>query len=176
MITKNFKALMALILQSTGTTAAKVLIQAHDTSNQQWYLGTRFTYYPSSISTGIRIGNTSVAGVWLGSGNTPPTEDDYILDNRITSGLSAGSPSMATGLDGDGNPYLSLTYLLTNGTASDITVREVGYVQSISCASGLGSTENADLKYLLDRTVLETPLVVPANGTAVLRYILKTII
>lgn len=175
MITKNFKARLATILQTNGS--SKGWLSVKDTEGTTRYLGCSvpgYNIFPGTCTQNISFGSSS--GIWLGSGNTPASEEDYNLESRITSGLSAASPSLTEGIDGSGNLYLEMVFLLSNTTSSDITVREIGYVQDFRLANTQGDTmANTNRNVMLDRTVLATPVTVPANDSAAIKYTLKTI-
>ena len=176
MITKNFKALLQGVLQ-TGDT--KGMVPAKNTSGTTVYIGPSFSSgscYPYSSNETIRIGSIgSNAGVYLGTGDAPATENDYTLSSVITSGLSAGAPTVTRGIDANGNPYKQIVAILTNSTAADITIKEIGYIQPFFASTT--QMQSPSLHHLLlDHTVLASPVTVPANGTVALKYTLKTII
>ena len=175
MITKNFKSMMSLILQSNGASGVSQLpIKVTTYLNEEKYLVPKFSNaFPGVVENSVTF-YTSSSGIVIGSGNDAPTENDINLKNQITSGLSASSPSVSFGSE-SGNPYKCFTFTLTNNTSSDIIIQEVGYKSGLNCANSIGGSIVNGL-CLLDRTVLENPLTVPANGTAVLKYTLKTII
>lgn len=178
MITKNFKALLKQMLQY-GQSGASCLLEATDTTNATYYLATSMStgQYPYAANLTPRFAsNYGSAGIYFGIDNSPASETDYKLGNAISSGISSNTPNATTGVDASGNPYYELVYLLTNTTALDITIKEVGYVQNLYCSATQGSTSFTSRQFLLDRTVLSTPVVVPANGTVALKYTLKTII
>jgi hypothetical protein len=58
---------------------------------------------------------------------------------------------------------ISVPHSVTNLTSQDITISEIG------C---LGQIESGN-SFLLDHTVLETPVVVPAGKTIALEYAIK---
>lgn len=172
MITKNFKAFLSLMLENSS--AGGAFLEAKDASANTKYIDSRLSNtFPYPVETTVRFAN--YAGIQLGSGNTLATENDYHMENQITSGLSASTPAITSGNDSNGNPYLQFVFTLTNSSASDIVVKEVGYFQKFMAATTIGGSSTATT-FMLDRTLLETPLTVPANGTAVLKYTLKTIV
>ena len=174
MITNNFKAAVALLLQSNGINNTKGLLPVKTWGNITHYLGSKFYNFPRTIANNISFAYTT-DGVLLGSGSTAPTAEDYKMDALITSGLSASTPTLNYEIN-DGNPQVALFYTLTNTTSSDIVIREVGYLQKFSTSTTLNGTDSATASLLLDRTLLDTPLTVPANGVAILKYQMKTII
>lgn len=78
-------------------------------------------------------------------------------------------------MDANGNPYLQYTIMLTNTTSNDIIVSEVGYTQPLIGSSSVDGSGTSEV-YLLDHTVFDTPVTVPANDSAVIKYTLKTIL
>jgi hypothetical protein len=125
--------------------------------------------FPGTVGHSVQL---SVAqGIWLGSGTTPPTEMDYNLESRITSGLAVSGTVVTYDADQNGNPYLVYLFSLTNTSSSTITISEIGYVQQMS-GSGYGS----DSYILLDRTVLENPITIEPGEDAAVKYELKAIL
>lgn len=178
MITNVFKTLMSMVLQSTGSSTLKSLLPILATNGATKYIGGKFDSFPHTTAQTVRIqSDTYNAGIWIGSGDTQESESDYTLSNRITSGLTATQTTLETDLDANGNPYIAFTFMLTNTTASDIVVKEIGYVQRISVAETQGVTSyNTNYSFLLDRTVFDTPITVAANDSAAIKYTLKTVL
>ena len=118
----------------------------------------------------------ALSGIYIGSGNTPATADDYTLESQITSGLSVSSPTKLSGYDAENNECtLSFVITLSNTSGSDITVNEIGTVARCYYGSALGGdVSGTSSSYrrgvLLDRTVLDSPVVIEAGGSAVLHY------
>lgn len=172
MVLKNMKAFIAATIQllSTETSLQKTIIPALKLTGDTFYLANSGWGITSNRSNSIQIAPMSAAvsrGIYLGTGDTAVTENDYTLASPITSGLSASAPSGAVAYN-NGNPYLNQTYLLTNSTDSDITIREMCEV-----ANGLGVANPdtgsfASSPMMIWREVLSTPVTVPANGSAVL--------
>lgn len=176
MITKNFKARIATLLQMstmTGSDTALVPVKGIDGSAAyaSCYSSNNFPY---NVTTSVSF-SSSGAGIRVGTGGTAASEDDYKLEAQITSGMSASSVTPTYNVDGSGNPYLEYLFTLTNNTSNDITVREIGYVQSLRVASTQGGKANTSSNFLFDRTVLDTPVTVPANDSAAIKYKLKTV-
>ena len=178
MITKNFKTILALILESNNYSSDSVLA-VKNTAGAIRYIGCYFNNYnfPVAINHAMQINSTQTAqGVYVGTGSTAPTADDYKLEAVIASGITASDPSRYVNVDSDGNPYIQLIYTLTNTTSSDITINEIGYIQTMRTSNTAGTSATAASYLMLDRTVLSTPVTVPANGTAAIKYTLKTVI
>ena len=171
MLTRNFWTLFAALGGQVTTTAKTVNLTKIDG-----------TIYSCSFSSSSRIPYAFLGGVcvpnglssnygswngtWYGRGRTPATVDDYtledpIFDNAIT-GASGLTALVAT--VGDGYAQISATQSLTNNTDEEIAVGEVGCFGQIS-SSGSG--------ILMDRTVLEEPIVIPPKGTVAFEYVIK---
>ena len=132
---------------------------------------------PLGLITSItETGGTASQGVAFGSGTTAATDEDYALETMITTGIStSASPTVTTEFDTTINKYVArVDYTLANSTASDITISEVGRFIRVQPASAIGqATANAANTYksiMVDRTVLDTPITIPANTSGVVRY------
>lgn len=159
MITRNWYTWFKT--QRAKTTVAGALTSlsgAHTTSGYKTSVGSEMLFWVNSFTLG-----TNNDGVVLGRGTTPATLDDYMLEDQITEGLSA---SVASELDADNDTVLTLT--VTNISAEDITIGEIGIVVAAPTGTNSGST-----KVLIERTVLDSPVTIPAGGVAVVTYTIK---
>ena len=175
MINKNFKAwLQATLLANANKGLIPVTLPNGNTAYLAPYFNNNQIFPYATPSPDAMISSSIASrGIYIGSGNTPATENDYTLQSFISSGITS-TGTYSHNLDGN-NPYKGFTITLNNTTSSDITVREVGY--AIACYTSNTLNNAGSQNYLLiDRTVLDNPLTVPANGTAVLYYELKSII
>ena len=176
MITKQFKAILAMMLTSVGSsTNTTAVAQCKKTDGTTVYLTSRSDGFPSSVSTGITT-SANNSGICIGRGSTPATEDDYMLESLISSGFSYSTPSKSEYMDDEGNPCLSYSFTITNTGSSDLTISEIGYIQERRCGTTKGSIDGYTNKFLIDRTVLDSPISIPVNGYAAVKYTLKTII
>lgn len=119
-----------------------------------------------------QFSETSVnGGVAVGTSGIEETKNDVTLPGLIAeSDITINYMSTSTFNDDTGSGILG-AYTLTNNTDADITVREVGlYARPNSLKEGASS--NSTSACLIDRTVLKTPIVVPANGSERLLYML----
>lgn len=169
MITKNFKALMALILQSSNNNTGTVPVKG---VNGTTYYATNNLAFPKNPSLGFTLSETA-AGVSFGTSGTAATENDYKLGSAITSGLSA-SVLHSSKMESDG-PASTLKFTVTNTSGSSITIREVGFKQTLAVSSTQGAAGTSSVVCLLDRTVLSTPLTIASGDSAILNYKLKTL-
>ena len=81
-------------------------------------------YNDDATSTGYN--DPLIFAVAIGSGDTPPTVDDYKLQNAITANLNAGQTSISAGTSYSGASSMVLTQPIINNNSEAITVREVG--------------------------------------------------
>lgn len=95
--------------------------------------------------------------VVVGGNDTPSIKDDYAFSLDLNNSLTVLSTATSSILDADGVRKLRFTKTVSNDTAEDIIVREVGII------IGLGSYSESNA-FLIAREVLETPITVAANG------------
>ena len=118
---------------------------------------------------------TANPGIYFGSGTTPASEDDYTIEDVITSGITVTvSPNDGSGAyyyDADSNSESAyLTYTITNTGSSAITISEICTFSNFSTGSDYGASASSTFLFLVDRTVLDVPLVIEAGASGVLRY------
>ena len=117
-------------------------------------------YAPSSYNWAIETAPTSLqTGIIIGSGNTAPTENDYCLESRITSGISA-SVYKEKVVDSSGNPGSKFQITINNTSANPITISEIGL--QVGGVSGK--------PVLMDRTLLDAPVTIAAGDYAIIIY------
>lgn len=165
MITKNwynyFKSINGfnVIANAARTTDGTIVNCGYSTSNT------------SIMLDSLMMRNTTViykkttSGIVLGSGTTPPTIDDYELESQITSGLHC---SVSTVYHAEG--YVTRNITATNTSTMDITIAEV----AMQCQLYTGENSSANSKYvLMDRSVLQVPVTIPAGGVGVISYTIR---
>ena len=107
-------------------------------------------------------------GVVFGTGNTAPTIDDYQMAGEhfvdYTESHSFENTIVGT------TRTLSCRYTLTNTSTESVTIGEIGL-------SGNAYRKNGSRYYytgfLLERTVLDSPITIPSGGVGVITYTLK---
>ena len=151
MLTNNFYNLLLNEMNMPGqqTTVTKYNGSAAITIDPMFLLqGLRY----------VRSGSPSTAGmygIFFGTGTTLPTREDYTLESPITNGtLSSSCGGVLKGLDAD-QARLYATHEVKNSGSTDVTITEVGV---FGCASDTSTNV-----FLLDRTVLDTPITIPAG-------------
>lgn len=132
-------------------------------SNRRWT-------YDFGTSTGdIAHSNqqrTFDSGIFIkvGSGNTAPTVSDYALVNKITSG-SISNFQRAYSLE-TGKLRMRMTFKYTAPSDSDITIKEIGLFKEMFRGTSSDNLSN----FLFARHVLQTPVTVPANASALFTF------
>lgn len=174
MVTKSFKNFLATIL--TANEGGYGVVPVTDVYGIRRY-ATNYLYTQSGFPYNCRHTytlNKYAGGVCFGSGGDAENEEDYNLVNQITSGVSVLLVSRNSGRE-DGCPTLTFTFSIVNTSLETIVVREVGYKCPMVCADTPGRNQNDARIVMLDRTLLETPLVILPSDSATLIYTLKTL-
>lgn len=108
-------------------------------------------------------------GIIFGDGNTPPTYNDYTLSGNLITTI-ATSTTVNKNIDDTGVTITSICTLTNNGSES-ITVAEVGLIGQLYTSTGAASQKS--YKALFERTVLETPVTIPAGGVGQVTYTVR---
>ena len=117
----------------------------------------------NSLSTLATTPTDGLGYIVLGSGTTEPTPEDHCLESQITTNLICDSVSVSRN-----TTVKTYTATFSNSGTSDITVTEIGYISRI-----LYTFSNWNYIYddfLMDRTVLDTPITIPAGESRTVTY------
>ena len=118
--------------------------------------------------SGTSSNESYFVGVVFGTGNTAPTIDDYQMAGEHFVDYTE-SHSFENTIDGT-TRTLSCRYTLTNTSTESVTIGEIGL-------SGNAYRKNGSWYYytgfLLERSVLDSPITIPAGGVGVITYTLK---
>lgn len=176
MVTNSFKQAIKLILVNFNDRNSGGLPITDINGNAKYLI--RLTGWPqgSNVSMNAVISASNNPGIWVGSGVTPPTPADYRLESRITSGLSSAIRIDGSFLDANGNPQLKIILTLTNTGSESVTIGEVGFFQNVQMANTASGSSSSNSIVMLDRTVLNTAVTIPAGESAAITYTLKTVI
>lgn len=153
----NFTSITGAAKQTYSSTAGDALKFGVDvTSNSSW------------PSLGVVLTSTSSGaggGVIFGDGNTPPALTDTKLSGNMITTINA--TRVITKEASDNSASLTVIYTLTNTGSSPITIAEVGVIWN---ATSNNNYSQAEYKGLLERTVLESPVTIPAGGIGQVTY------
>lgn len=125
-----------------------------------------------NLISGRAIVTNRNAGFAIGSGSTTATEDDYFLENQITSGFNMIITGTWRNVDSNGKLYEEYTFSITNTSSSTISVSEIALISNSIIAGTSASATSGFIQnnVMLDRTVLDTPISIPPTETGALKY------
>ena len=111
----------------------------------------------------------TATGVSFGTGTTPATLSDYWLESVLGSTqISVSTPSAVSYSRSAIFDEYSASFGITNKTNAAITISEVG----LTALTNMGTSE--DYCYVLvDRTVLDTPITIPAGQSKQITYTIR---
>lgn len=134
-------------------------------------------YMPDTMLGAICDGHAQWHGIWhgvfFGTGKTPPTVNDIIMESPISVAsndatrfdLLIQSP-LNNGLSvviGDEYAQIAATHYVTNKTANTIEISELG-------AYGKLINKSEIKPFLLDHTILDEPIILPPGETQAITY------
>lgn len=128
------------------------------------------------ISSITESGQNASFGFAFGTGTTAPTEDDYTIESIISSGLSmTGTPQKQYSFNSETDEYtVYYDITLANSSESDISISEVCHFANVFPTANKGEAPVTNIynyfSVLMDRIVLEIPVVIPAGESGVIRY------
>lgn len=166
MVTRNWYNFMkATRLEGVITNG----LRAQDGSyHNAGYYNQSVGYEMVTMAAALRPGDvvfaTNSQGIVLGSGTTPATFDDYNMESMITEGLSVSKVKKA---DEDNNPSYLLT--ITNISDAPITIGEVGILRRAYAGENVSTYKIV----LMERTVMEEPLTIPAGSIGLVTYTVR---
>ena len=159
MLTKNFYSYMVAKLSDLKTPCTYI-----DGAQGEINGGSAGTkVFAAMLKQSINSENDK-GGVLFGAGTAPATVQDYKLDAPITTGLSIIIPNNFTYAKGNSFQDVAVTYGVTNTSSSEITISEIGLVATIYVSGNLYES------ILVDRTVLDTPVTIPAGESKQITY------
>lgn len=122
-------------------------------------------YCPTMYCMRTDVGPYTNGGVIIGDGDAAPTTNDYKLSGNIISTFAHSAAVTAEHVD-DGVIVTGL-YTITNTGTETITVKEIGLIAT--------PTNNSGVRYrlLLERTVLDEPVTIPAGGIGQVTYTIR---
>lgn len=142
-----------------GCDAANAYITVKDTigSSHGSYLNFKPSeniYADNYIEISQSIGDYVGIGLVIGSGSTPPTIDDYKMENAITTNLNAGGVTRSFNAN-TSNSSLTVVQPIVNIGTNAITISEIGLF-------GRSSANSQSACLLLSRDVI-TPVTIAPN-------------
>lgn len=138
-----------------------IIMRSHAKRSLQW----SNKLYDGYSTGGVKIGATT--GVIFGSGTKPVTEQDYKMEGVIATEYSS-TETITTTLDS-----VTHTYSITNTGTSDMVIGEIGLFKTIEQRNVSASNKHYYSDVLMERTVLDTPVTIPAGGMAQITYTIQ---
>ena len=174
MLLRNYYKAVALFMEGSSS-STKIMFKSYggyDLAPGNYDLGIRYlTPTKGSASAIASMGSikttlmSSSAGIIIGTGDTPPTFDDYCLAGNM---ITAISSSVATSFDcDDSGATITALCTITNSDNNAFTIREVGLY-----GKAKGNNYDSDA-VLVERTVLDSPLTIEAGSVGQLTYTIK---
>lgn len=170
MLTKNFWTVASQLLgRYNGSTKSVLLTPTSGGATSETAFGSASKPYTmlGSVCLPQVTNYGSAHGVYFGRGRTPATMDDYTMEDPIIDGtldVSAGGPGALTVALNEDHLRISGVHQLTNKTDEDIYIWEIGLHILFS---------QGGFSYMLEHTVLEEPIIVPAGNTISTEYVIK---
>ena len=164
MLTKNFYSYMRAKLQKV---TAEFTIKN----------GEAITYSTDSDNPPFAVMNewsasVNAKGVSFGTGNTPASMSDYTLGSILgNTQISVTTPSAVSYSRGDTFDEYSVSFGVTNITNEAITISEVGLIANP--LYGGSPTSSSNVYALVDRTLLDVPVTIPAHETKHIAYTIR---
>ena len=163
MLNNNFKKIMSVCapfpsasgvsLKLTNGRFLNGVVSVNFSGKTYSFANVKYNTAASSYS-----GNTVV----FGDSDQPATLEDYKIVGNVIPNLVA---SVAT-VKSDEN--ITARFTITNNNSTEITIKEVCYVASATYYSANWGSNN--LSVVIDRTVLDTPVTIPAGGVGQVEY------
>ena len=156
MLLNNFVSMMLGVIGYRYRPGAAVFKNlAGDTVQKGWDAG--FPWFQQLKNNPSNFTDYGDYALVIGENNTPTSKDDYAFSLDLNNSLTVLSTATSYILDANGTRKLRFTKTISNDTAEDIIVKEVGII------IGLGRYSESDA-FLIAREVLDTPITVKANG------------
>lgn len=132
----------------------------------------RMHIFASGETINAKTGATE--GVAFGDGTVPPTADDITFSGNAIEGLSSSNITYTSNVvRGEGYVEKTLVYTITNTTEAAISIGEIGYFNYVSSTQSDYPYKSDKRSYMLERTLLETPITIEAGGVGQVTYTLR---
>ena len=118
-----------------------------------------FANMVNTVTPSVSVNSTTYANTYLliGSGDTPFTDADYNMAQRLTSGITFTTSALGSATYDSSLEKVIRTATVTINTTADITIKEIGLAKYVYTNSSTGYLT------LLYREVLDTPITLAAG-------------
>lgn len=113
-------------------------------------------------------------GVAFGSGTVAPTVEDNTLSGTQHTWINTSNTTLefSYGEDGD-DIVLTCVYTINNNSGADATIGEVGLFSYAYGKPGASSSSKGYVPTLIERTLLDVPITIPADGVGKVTYTIR---
>ena len=175
MLTENYYRLYEMIYKGDESGNSTTFINSYGQSKTLRLNRNNAISYVDSMNF-KSIGSTAhessgSSGIMFGDDATPPTPADYKLSGNVIANLTL-THSVARVMKSDGCAEITNTVLVTNGNTNDVTIKEVGLFTQITAYNPTSSSGLSSYT-MVDRTVLDTPVTIPAGGIGQVTYTIR---
>ena len=159
MLTKNFYSYIKVSLQKTAAQFTKT----DGTTSEMSHIPA--AGYPPLVAMRNWAWSKNQYGVSFGTGTTPATTSDYVLESILGNNkINVSTPSSISFSRYDTYEEYTVTFGVTNKTADAITISEAGLTAALDSSDGYN---------LVDRTVLDIPITIPAGQPKQITYTIR---
>ena len=163
MLTKNFYAYIRADFSESTTTATFT-----KTDGSKSTVALTSDYPPFKVMNNWAKSITGT-GVSFGTGTTPATASDYVLESILGDNkINVSTPSSISFSRYDTYEEYTVTFGVTNKTADAITISEMGLT-----AMPYSPYSGGNYYALVDRTVLDAPVTIPAGQSKQITYTIR---
>ena len=163
MLTKNFYAYIKAAFSGSDSTA--IFTKTDGTKGE---VSISSSYPPFKVMNSWSK-STIMSGVSFGTGTTPATVSDYFLESILTeTQINVSTPSSVSFNKFDTYEEYTVTFGVTNKTADAITISEMGLT-----AIPYSPYSGTPYYVLVDHTVLDTPVTIPAGQSKQITYTIR---
>ena len=168
MVTKNLKNIMRAVPVSIN--GSNGYIQVKDVYYRTRFMPLNFaSTFPNSLTIAATL-NEFAAGISVGRGSTPATENDINLEDTITDNIVLTLTNTEYGKKDVDRFFIRFTMTITNISNDPIVIKEAAYKQNVLAATSYDFTNFGGHVILIDRTVFSTPLTIQGTDAGVLVY------
>ena len=174
MILRNYYNILDAVLQGGNMGNLTAFVKTDGSKMNARYNSSSDSNYIKAIGfhdlTSLRS-SLDYQGVVLGNGTTEPSLDDYTLSGSVITGLT-GTISRTGTSNAEGSAETTAIITVTNSNSYDVTISEVGYIGYFNLYYA-ATTGSKSIYCMLDRTVLDTPVTIPAGGIGLVTYTIR---
>lgn len=156
MFLKNYYVFQATLATNGQAPLGKYVKYSGSQATVTWQSGYAWTYLNYVYAMSIIRTHANDYGIIFGTGDTPVTIDDYKLSGNIVTNIAGNTVINHEFVDGGHETTCVCT--ITNTGGSSVTIKEAGLMMA-----------NYSLA-LCERTVLDTPVTIPAGGVGQVTY------